>query len=139
MSEPCQRTLVAMSGYQPRILRVFAATSVGTERALALGMRFIARHLTTVSFLALVLLATTGGCSAIGEAIDCDQMCNQLQVCVDGDLDVERCSDRCEDKADNNALRNKLDDCTDCLDQDYACAEVPEHCSSCKEVSEALL
>jgi hypothetical protein len=102
-------------------------------------MRFMARHLTTVSFLALVLLATTGGCSAIGEAIDCEQMCNQLQVCVDGDLDVGRCEDRCEDKADNNTLRRKLDDCTDCLDQDYACAEVPEHCGACQEVSEALL
>lgn len=103
-------------------------------------MTFISRYIATFSFLAFGLLATTGGCSDIGEAIDCDQMCNQLQVCIDGDLDVERCTDRCEDKADSNTLRSKLDDCTDCLDQDYACAEVPEHCgSSCSEVTEALL
>jgi hypothetical protein len=88
---------------------------------------------------ALGVLLGAGGCSDIGEAIDCDQMCNQLQVCVDGDLDVERCADRCEDKADDNSLRNELDDCTDCLDQDYACAEVPEHCTACQAVTDALL
>ena len=102
-------------------------------------MRLIPRYLTTLSFLALAAMASTGGCSAIGEAIDCDQMCNQLQVCVDSDLDVERCADRCEDKADSNTLRRQLDDCTDCLDRDYACAEVPEHCSACQEVTDALL
>jgi hypothetical protein len=102
-------------------------------------MRFISRHVTLFSFLALGVLLSAGGCSDIGEAIDCDQMCNQLQVCVDGDLDVERCADRCEDKADDNSLRSELDDCTDCLDQDYACAEIPEHCPACQAVTDALL
>ena len=87
----------------------------------------------------LALLAAGSGCSDIGEAIDCEQMCDQLQVCIDSDLDVGRCTDRCEDKADNDRLRRKLDDCTDCLDHDYACAEVPDHCSSCAEVTEELL
>ena len=102
-------------------------------------MRFFSRYLSAFVFVTAALLASTSGCSAIGEAIDCDQMCNQLQVCVDGDLDVSRCTNRCEDKADNDALREQLDDCTDCLDRDYACAEIPEHCSACQAVTDALL
>ena len=102
-------------------------------------MRSFSNYATTFAITAFLLLAGTGGCSAIGEAIDCHQMCEQLQVCIDGDLDVDRCADRCEDKADNDKLRNQLDDCTDCLDQNYACSEVPDHCRSCQAVTEALL
>jgi hypothetical protein len=97
-------------------------------------------HKITLGLLtAFVLAISTGGCSEIGEAIDCEQMCEQIQTCVDGDLDVHRCENRCEDKADNSRLREKLDDCTDCLDRDYACAEVPDHCTACADVQEALL
>ena len=103
-------------------------------------MRSLPKRITASLFAIFALFGvTSSGCSEIGEAIDCEQMCEQIQVCIDGDLDVERCSDRCEDKADNDRLRNQLDDCTDCLDQDYACAEVPEHCSSCEGITEALL
>ncbi len=102
-------------------------------------MRSVARSLTTFLATSLALLATTGGCSTIGKAIDCDQMCEELQTCLDGDLDVQRCANRCEDKADNNKLRSQLDKCTDCLDNDYSCAEVPMKCDSCQAVSDALL
>jgi hypothetical protein len=102
-------------------------------------MRSSLRHLTLTLITAFALALGTGGCSEIGEAIDCEQMCEQMQTCVDGDLDVHRCSDRCEDKADSSRLREQLDDCTDCLDRDYACAEVPDHCTACAEVQEALL
>ena len=97
------------------------------------------RYSTTLLATVLTLTATLGGCSTIGKAIDCDQMCEQLQTCVDGDLDVHRCSERCEDKADNDKLRSQLDSCTDCLDHNYACAEVPAECSSCQTVSDTLL
>lgn len=102
-------------------------------------MRFFSRYLSAFVITGFFALTGLGGCSEIGEAIDCDQMCNQLQVCVDGDLDVDRCANRCEDKADDNRLRERLDDCTDCLDRDYACAEVPEHCTACQEVTDELL
>lgn len=87
----------------------------------------------------LTLLATLGGCSTIGKAIDCDQMCEDLNTCIDGDLDVSHCSERCEDKADDKMLRDQLDACTDCLDQGYACAEVPQKCMDCQYVTDALL
>jgi hypothetical protein len=102
-------------------------------------MRSIANRITTLAFAVLALTLAAGGCADIGEAIDCEQMCSQLQVCIDSDLDVERCAERCEDKADNNTLRRKLDDCTDCLDHEYACAEIPDRCSACQEVADALL
>ncbi len=102
-------------------------------------MRNFSRYCTLFIATCFAALTTLGGCAKIGEAIDCEQMCEQLRTCVDGDLDVERCSDRCEDKTDTNAMRNELDDCTDCLDQGYACAEITDECPMCKEVSDALL
>jgi hypothetical protein len=98
------------------------------------------RSFATFALTALTLATATGGCSAIGKAIDCDQMCEEVKTCDDGDLNVQHCADRCEDKADNNTLRKKLDQCTDCLDNNnYACAEVPDKCPVCQTVTEALL
>jgi hypothetical protein len=102
-------------------------------------MRHFPRYFSLFAATTLTLLATLGGCSNIGAAIDCDQMCEQLETCVDGNLDVRRCADRCEDKAESNKLRKQLDECTDCLDQGYACAEVSEQCPACKGVTDALL
>ncbi len=102
-------------------------------------MRSFSKSVTTFVATSLALLATLGGCSTIGKAIDCDQMCDDLNTCIDGDLDVHHCADRCEDKADNKKLRNQLDDCTDCLDHGYACAEIPQKCMSCQFVTDALL
>jgi hypothetical protein len=101
-------------------------------------MRSFIRYYATFTLTALLLTATTGGCSSIGEAIDCEQMCSTLHACIDSDLDVHRCSERCEDKAEDNVLSEKLDDCTDCLDRDYACAEIPDKCSSCQEVADVI-
>ncbi len=103
-------------------------------------MRSLPRRITASLFATFALIAlSSSGCSEIGQAIDCEQMCEQMQVCIDSDIDVDRCAARCEDETDNRRLRRQLDDCTDCLDRDYACAEVPEHCSSCAGITEALL
>ena len=102
-------------------------------------MRHFPRYSTLFVMTALTLISTLGGCSKIGEAIDCDQMCEEMQTCVDGSLDVARCGDRCEDKADNDKLRKKLDECTDCLDQNYSCGEVPDKCPACQGVMDELL
>jgi hypothetical protein len=102
-------------------------------------MRMFSRYATLFILTSFTLLSTLGGCAKIGEAIDCEQMCDQLQTCVDGDLDTHRCADRCEDKTDTSAMRNQLDDCTDCLDQGYACAEISDQCPMCKDVTDGLL
>lgn len=103
-------------------------------------MRCYPRYATLLMVTAFAMLTTLGGCSDIGEAIDCDQMCEEFQTCIDGDIDTHRCADRCEDKADDShAFRDKLDDCTDCLDKNYACGEIDDKCPVCADVTEALL
>jgi hypothetical protein len=98
------------------------------------------RYLTTVLGAALGLLLVSGGCSSVGDAIDCNQICEDLRKCVDSDLNVSRCAERCRDDADDDrTFDDELDACTDCLDEDYACAEVTDKCPSCKRVSEELL
>lgn len=88
--------------------------------------------------LAISSAATLGGCAKIGEAIDCEQVCETLRTCVDGDLSVHRCRERCEDQTETSAMRNRLDDCTDCLDQGWACAEIEDSCPVCQDVIEEL-
>jgi hypothetical protein len=83
-------------------------------------------------------LLSFGGCSEIGEAIDCDQLCRKMKTCIDGDLDVRDCAERCEDRVDENVLAEKLDSCTDCLDRGYSCSEVVDNCSVCDEVQVEL-
>jgi hypothetical protein len=97
-----------------------------------------AKTFTLLALTTFTLLPATGGCSEIGEAIDCDQMCNKMKDCVDDDLDVHDCAERCEDKVDDNALANQLDACTDCLDRGVSCKEVADECSVCDDVQIAL-
>ncbi len=88
---------------------------------------------------AMTLLATAGGCSHIKEGIDCDEMCTHLQACADSDLDVDRCTERCNGEVHDTPLSDALDQCTDCLEANYACGEVSEMCPVCDEVSVMLL
>ena len=94
----------------------------------------------TLSSFALMfaLVTIAGGCSKIAEAIDCDQLCDNMKTCLDGDLDVDDCSERCEDRVDDDVLADKLDACTDCLDRDVSCSEAVDECSVCDEVQMAL-
>jgi hypothetical protein len=102
-------------------------------------MKSFSKTLSVFALTSFVLLATTGGCSEVGEAIDCDQMCNKMQDCIDDDIDVHDCAERCEDRVDDNSLADKLDACTDCLDRGVSCNEVVDECSACDEVQVALL
>jgi hypothetical protein len=88
-------------------------------------------------------IAYTAGCSEVrsdvAEAIDCDQICNELERCFDDDLDVRDCAERCEDRVEDNALADKLDACTDCLERDeHSCSAADEACAVCDEVRTAL-
>jgi len=110
-----------------------------TERVRKTGQMRLLHHFTVLAMATLTLIATAGGCTHIAEAIDCDEMCREVQDCVDSDLDVQRCAERCEDKVDDSPLARALDECTDCLEGDYACGEVAEQCPMCQGVSEAIL
>jgi type II secretory pathway component PulF len=102
-------------------------------------MRNLSRYFTLFAATILMSLATMGGCVEIGAAIDCQQMCDELQTCIDSDLNVDRCTERCENRADSSRLRKRLDQCTDCLDEGYACAEITTACPICEIVTDALL
>lgn len=84
-------------------------------------------------------LLTASGCDEINEALDCEQMCEKMKSCIDDDIDVSDCSERCEDRVDDNALADKLDACTDCLDEGVSCREVAHECSVCDVVQMELL
>ena len=98
----------------------------------------IAKTFGVLALTAIGVLTTTSGCSHVGEAIDCHQMCEQMEACIDGDIDVSDCAERCEDKVSGNSLSEKLDACTDCLDNDYSCSEAVDKCPVCDEVQIAL-
>jgi hypothetical protein len=95
----------------------------------------------TLSVFAVVTvgIATATGCDEISEALDCDQMCEKMKSCLDDDIDVRDCAERCEDRVDDTKLADKLDACTDCLDQGVSCRDVADDCSVCDEVQMALL
>ncbi|HEX6271583.1 MAG TPA: hypothetical protein VFZ53_01015 [Polyangiaceae bacterium] len=97
-----------------------------------------ARTLSVFAVVAFGLLPLAG-CDDINEALDCDQMCEKMQSCVDDDIDVHDCAERCEDRVEDNELAEKLDACTDCLDEGVSCREVAADCSVCDEVQMALL
>lgn len=102
-------------------------------------MHSFARALGLFALTGTTLLTTVGGCSDVGEAIDCDQMCNRMQDCIDGDIDVRDCAEKCEDRVDEKPLADKLDACTDCLDRDPSCKEAIDECPVCDDVQVALL
>lgn len=102
-------------------------------------MRNPRRYFSTLSLLVAALVVAGGGCSSVGNAIDCAQLCRELRDCVDGNLNVSRCEARCEDDANtDDQFDNQLDECTDCLDEDYSCSEIPKKCKACKTLTEIL-
>jgi len=74
------------------------------------------------------------GCSdtvdEVKDEIDCHQVCNRYQDCVDPDYNIDACEDRCEaDADDSEARRNKLRACDDCL-EDKSCPESVFNCAT---------
>jgi len=129
----------AQAGTDPALGWHVGLTRPATERVRKTGQMRLLHHFTVLALATMTLIATAGGCTHIAEAIDCDEMCREVQDCVDSDLDVHRCAERCEDKVDDSPLARALDDCTDCLEGNYACGEVAEQCPMCQDVSAAIL
>jgi hypothetical protein len=96
------------------------------------------RSLSLFALVAFPLFITSAGCSKIGEAIDCDQLCDKMKDCLDSDLNVRSCAEKCEDRVEDDTLADKLDRCTDCLDRGVSCREMADECSVCDEVQVAL-
>ena len=94
----------------------------------------------TLVGLAVLLLASAGGCEDLGQSVDCHQACEKLEYCSEGELDLGYCHDRCSDDSDEQQeLHGELLRCTDCLDQAYNCSEVASKCPLCVEVQAELI
>jgi hypothetical protein len=127
---------------KPRVLRAIHLERflhwLASEIERKIAMYSFARTLSLFALTAFGLLTTVGGCSSINEAMDCDQLCEKMEVCIDSDLDVHDCAEKCEDRVDDSALADKLDSCTDCLDSGRSCNEAVDECPVCDEVQMAL-
>ena len=56
-------------------------------------------------------------CDEADEVLDCSELCDKKQECVDEDYDVDDCIDVCEDAADESEnYERQLDECEDCID-----------------------
>jgi hypothetical protein len=80
------------------------------------------RTLSLILALTLPLLAV--GC----RGSDCQVVCEQRSLCVDPDVDVDRCTRDCSIKAeDDRDYGSKAQECAQCVEQ-KTCAEGFKYC-----------
>ena len=69
------------------------------------------------------------GCDEAEELLDCRQICESQQDCVNDNYDVGACTDRCESQSDqSDDYRDRARLCEACL-EDRACAEQQAECN----------
>jgi hypothetical protein len=69
-----------------------------------------------------LLVVAPLGCD-IDDILDCAQICNHKQECLDSSYDVSNCIDVCEDFADlSEENERRLEACEECI-EDRACVE----------------
>src|SRR5262245_345286 len=66
--------------------------------------------------------------TTVDRNLDCGKICDQYKECVQGDYDVENCTDQCEDMKSNQDTA-KIDDCRDCLDDGDSCVDKVSSCT----------
>ena len=86
-----------------------------------------------ISLLFGTLLAAAAmlGCSnEVGEVIECAQVCESYDDCVDDAYDATGCTDSCEDFADvSPANEDQVFACDDCLNTMVCSAECNDECA----------
>ena len=76
------------------------------------------------SFASLLTLGILG-CDDADQIVDCAQICDKYNDCIDNDIDRTQCIDQCEDKAEEHD--DAADDCENCLDG-TTCVEATFQC-----------
>ena len=76
------------------------------------------------SFAALITLGVLG-CDDADQLVDCAQICDKYNDCINDDVDRTECIDQCEDKAEDHD--DAADDCENCLDG-TTCVEATFQC-----------
>jgi len=82
------------------------------------------RHWIAIATLSLGLLA---GCGEVEEELDCADICDEFDDCLDGfDVDETSCWDSCED----NNTQAEIESCEDCVDSTgNACVDCSVQCA----------
>ncbi|WP_224249449.1 hypothetical protein [Hyalangium gracile] len=74
-----------------------------------------------------VLLATLSLLGATGCSSHCQSYCDHYKECLNADLDTGQCADRCEEANDNENHREKVEECSQCVES-RTCAEAFSSC-----------
>jgi len=97
-------------------------------------MKSSLRHAVALFAVSLVAVAAPG-CSEVAAELDCDSICDNLKECFDAELDASTCRSNCvEVVKDDEALRERANECDDCLDEQDTCALRNEKCTTCPGV-----
>lgn len=81
-----------------------------------------------IMLLVALTLPTLGGGCALETLVDCRNLCERYQECVDPDTDVSSCASRCESRVDSGEM-DRADRCDACLDSNETCAAALVSCS----------
>ena len=88
-------------------------------------MSYAARSALSAVLAAGFVGTITVACDAV---IDCNSICQRYADCIDGDYDVDECSERCVDRSDDSEYRARANECDaclverDCLDSAFQCS-----------------
>ncbi|HVJ18120.1 MAG TPA: hypothetical protein VM686_22020 [Polyangiaceae bacterium] len=84
------------------------------------------RALTLLALATVVALGVAAGCAEddfldpLSSNLDCQEVCESYEECVDPYYDVAACRSRCLDEtADDDTLKDRLSDCETCLDDSF--------------------
>src|SRR5690606_31553435 len=78
-------------------------------------------------FAALMALSL-GACDEVEHTLDCAEVCDTYNDCVDDDVDRTECVDSCTDFADENQSNaDRIEACASCVD-DQSCVESGFQC-----------
>lgn len=79
------------------------------------------------TLIALTVFALSG--CVLDTIVDCRNMCERYQECIDSSSDVEACTSRCETRVDEGD-EDQADACDRCLDDNPECATAATLCAA---------
>jgi hypothetical protein len=88
--------------------------------------------ITSIAFV-LVSAVCAIGCdedpvTTIDRNTDCAAICDKYRDCVQGDYDVDECTDQCQDMTEHDET-DKIDECEQCLDDNSSCVDKVSSCT----------
>lgn len=82
-----------------------------------------------IMLLVALTLPTLGGGCALETLVDCRNLCERYQECVDPGADVSACTTRCESRVESGET-DRADRCDACLDENTTCATATVACAA---------